>query len=136
MSSPKTLTCSETLQVVSRPRRRYVLYLLLENERANLEELSLQIAAWERNVSVSSVDEDDRKAVVVALVHNHLPRLADADIVEYDARSGDVVRGTEFEDVRSVVERVRELDDEGEVTERSVASILSPDPSTPPTVSR
>lgn len=88
-------------------RRRYLLYQLLAREHGNVEELSLQIAAWEAESSIDAVDEERRQRVYVALVHNHLPRLADHDVVDYDLRSGDVVKRDGFADLEPVLEQFR-----------------------------
>ena len=76
------------------PRRRFVLYYLQERETATVDELARQVAAWERGIPPEEVDADHRRHVETALVHRHLPKLADALFVEYDERS-DAVRYTE-----------------------------------------
>ncbi|WP_255194220.1 DUF7344 domain-containing protein [Natronobeatus ordinarius] len=91
-------------------RRRYLLYQLLEREYGNVEELSLQIAAWEAETSMDAVDEERRQRVYVSLVHNHLPRLADHDVVDYDLRSGDVVKRAGFADLEPVLEQFRQTE--------------------------
>lgn len=99
-----------------------VLYYLLSTECTNIETLSVNIAAWEREKSVTSVDAEARRAVEISLHHNHLPQLAAHDIVEYDTRNGDVVRATGFDDVRSTIEQVRETAEQADGTDRSVDS--------------
>ncbi|MDQ2051960.1 hypothetical protein RBH26_15895, partial [Natronolimnohabitans sp. A-GB9] len=42
--------------LLSESRRRYVLYYFLDNEHANIEGLSLQIAAWEQDVTITGSD--------------------------------------------------------------------------------
>lgn len=72
-------------------RRRYVVYQLNEAETAvvTLDELADQLVEWERDWD----GRDDRERatyrdrVRVTLHHNHLPRLADAGLIDYDARS-------------------------------------------------
>jgi hypothetical protein len=46
----------------------------------------VQIAAWERDESVTSVDEAARRQVKISLHHNHLPRLEQHGVVEFDVR--------------------------------------------------
>ncbi|WP_247729746.1 DUF7344 domain-containing protein [Halovivax limisalsi] len=59
------------------------------------------------------------------LVHNHLPRLADHDIVEWDRRSGDVVRSDRYEAVirylESLGEHERETERPRHSSDRSVS---------------
>lgn len=52
-----------------------------------LGELADQIAEWERDSEAVSASDDHRERVVVDLHHCQLPKLADAGLVEYDARS-------------------------------------------------
>ncbi|MCU4741759.1 hypothetical protein OB955_17660 [Halobacteria archaeon AArc-m2/3/4] len=108
---------SELLDVaftlLSDSRRRYLLYRLDDSDSMTTEELSLEIAAWERDVPVESVREDDRKRVETTLVHTHLPRLADHGILERDSETGTVETGDRFDQIRPLVERARatELDE-------------------------
>lgn len=99
--------------MLGRSRRRLALYHLLSNEYTDIESLSVQVAAWEEGESVTSVDESVRQRVKISLHHNHLPRLADDGILEYDTRNGDVVRADGFEDVRPTIERLRRTDESG-----------------------
>ncbi|WP_435179594.1 DUF7344 domain-containing protein [Halorussus sp. AFM4] len=65
-------------------RRRGVLYTLKRNGQTSVEELAERIAAWQ-----SAEDgETDPESVEVSLVHAHLPKLADAGVVEYDRDRG------------------------------------------------
>ena len=111
--------------VLGTTRRRFALYYLLSNEYTDIDSLSVQIAAWEQGKSVTSVDESERQRVEISLHHNHLPRLAAHDIVEYDERSGDVVRSSEFDEVRPTVERLRETDEQRE-NERDGREVARP----------
>lgn len=99
--------------LLSNSRRRYLLYRLEDNDPMTTEELSLEIAAWERDVPVEGVREDDRKRVETTLVHTHLPRLADHGILETDSETGDVETGERFAEIRPLVERAQatELDE-------------------------
>ena len=92
-------------------QRRYLLYLLTDNSHGNIDELSLQIAAWEHDESISSVSEDMRQQIYIGLVHNHLPRLADHGIVDYDLRSGDIVLEPGFEDLEPLLEQFKRTED-------------------------
>ncbi|MFC6719352.1 hypothetical protein ACFQGT_03555 [Natrialbaceae archaeon GCM10025810] len=103
-------------------RRRYVLYHFLKNQRGSAEELAPQIAAWERGVSVDEVDQSAVDRVSVALVHNHLPRLADHGIVDYDARSGDVVPAEAFERARPFIEHAFDFERRTRTTEEFIHS--------------
>lgn len=99
-------------------RRRYLLYLLEDDDYGNVEELALQIAAWEREEPITAVPEPARRSVHVSLVHTHLPMLADHAVVDYDLRSGDVVIDEAFGELKSLLDQFRE-------TEQVSASRLS-----------
>lgn len=99
-----SLSPDDTYGLLAAPRRRYVLAELLENEYGTAEELAARIAAWEEGTAIDGASEGLRREVHIALVHNHLPRLADHGVVEYDARNGDVVRSDRFEDLRPAIE--------------------------------
>ncbi|MFC4989982.1 MULTISPECIES: DUF7344 domain-containing protein [Saliphagus] len=71
---------SELLSGLSRRRRREVLYYLVEHELADIESIAGRIARRERGA--------DPEAVRIDLAHNHLPKLADRGLIEYDPRSG------------------------------------------------
>lgn len=94
--------------ILSNPRRRFLLYRFLENDRANLTEIALQIAAWEKGTSIEDVSENLHQRIEIVLVHNHLPRLADHGVIEYDRRSGDIVVRDGFEELRPVIDQIRE----------------------------
>lgn len=69
-------------------RRRYVLFSLVDapDGVAELDELSEQVHRWER-AAEDALPDDHRDRVVASLYHVHLPALADAGLVEFDARS-------------------------------------------------
>ncbi|QCJ45863.1 DUF7344 domain-containing protein [Haloprofundus halophilus] len=73
----------ETLvaDAVGHPRRRAVLAHLTEQQRpVLLEDLAAAVARREYD----SPSDEDVKEVLTTLYHQHLPKLAAADIVEYD----------------------------------------------------
>lgn len=74
-------------------RRRYALYALLgtEDGLADVETLADEVAMWEARTGDEKLTKSHREAVAEDLRENHLPKLAEADIVEYDSRS-DVAR--------------------------------------------
>ena len=101
-------------ELLANTRRRYLLYQLVESGPRNVEELSTQIAAWENESSLSSVSREDHQQVYISLVHNHLPRLADYDIIDYDIRSGDVVCSDGFDDIQKLLEQFRQTEERPE----------------------
>jgi hypothetical protein len=102
--------------LLAESERRFLLYQLADDRTANLEDLITQVAAWE--LDAGTIDKDVRQRVYVSLVHNHLPRLADYDIIDYDLRSGDIVLAEGFEDIRPLLEQFRQTEEEPEIRER------------------
>lgn len=96
-------------------RRRYLLYQLVDEEYANVDDLSLQIAAWERGTSIDAVSEEERQRVCISLVHAHLPRLADHGVVDYDLRSGDVVLTDGVTALEPLLEQFKRTEDVPEI---------------------
>ncbi|WP_436343976.1 DUF7344 domain-containing protein [Natronorubrum sp. FCH18a] len=81
----------EILTALSDIRRRYILYYLQDENQASLTAIAQQIAAWEHKCSVDDISEETTATYKIRLYHNHLPKLREAKIVEYDARSKMVV---------------------------------------------
>lgn len=78
-------------ELLAARRRRYLLYYL-EDEDAEpvveLDDLADRISAWEEEwTDEDAVETDSPDAIRDDLHHVHLPRLADAGLVEYDART-------------------------------------------------
>lgn len=90
------------LETLASRRRRYALYYLQDQMTATLQEVALQVTAWENGWSVQAADFDDR--IYADFYHRHLPKLADANMIEYDPRQ-ELIRY----DCSDLVERVLEL---------------------------
>lgn len=89
----RTPSFDALFDLLAERRRRYALYALIGTDDgvADVETLADEVAMWEARGDDATVTESRREAVADELREVHLPRLADADVVEYDARS-DVVR--------------------------------------------
>ncbi|WP_330631901.1 DUF7344 domain-containing protein [Halocatena halophila] len=97
MSQNETTGSSESLSqdtvfdLLSSPRRRYVLhYLRSESSGIELTNLADHVAAWEYDTTVDSLSEQQRKRAYVSLYQTHVPKLEEAGIVTYDSDSGRV----------------------------------------------
>lgn len=55
--------------------------------------LATEIAARETDTLPSNVDEDMCHRVAIALIHRHLPKLAELDVVRFDRESNTVTAG-------------------------------------------
>ena len=70
---------------LTHPRRRLILYYLHDRSGpVEADELARQVLAWETNTAVGNITDNDCERVVTGLYHNHLPKLADAGLIEYD----------------------------------------------------
>lgn len=85
------LLSRERLGIIADPRRRHVLQALLETAGgvAELDDLVDRVVERERAAD-HDVPEDHRQRIALSLHHVHLPRLYEANVVEYDWRNGTV----------------------------------------------
>jgi len=75
--------------VLKNRRRRYTLHYLKQQGRpVELSDLAEQVAAWENDKTVSALTANERKSVYTSLYQTHLPKLADAGIVDYNRNRG------------------------------------------------
>ncbi|ADB60757.1 hypothetical protein Htur_1872 [Haloterrigena turkmenica DSM 5511] len=110
--------------LLSESRCRYLLYYFLKSNHANIESVSLQIAAWEQGESIEAVTEAQKQRVTTSLVHSHLPKLEDHGLIEHDSRTGDVIVSSEFDEVSETVRQARASEDEITITGSSMESFL------------
>lgn len=81
-------------EILSSPRRRYVLYVLDDRKgTVALNEVAGQIAAWENGVSVEAVTSQQRKRVYVSLYQTHVPALTGVYAVDYDGETSELRNG-------------------------------------------
>lgn len=117
-SSPPASTqrtkIDELLTLLSHRRRRNVLYYLSEHDLASLDTLATTIAARELGIPSEGVPNADRQAVLVDLYHNHLPKLADRGLIEYDDRSGAIRWTAPSTDLETLLECTRSLESDDE----------------------
>lgn len=75
--------------ILSSPRRRYMLYYLrTHGGHAEVTELAKQVAAWEYETDPSQLDDQQQKRVYVSLYQTHIPKLDDVGIISYDKDAG------------------------------------------------
>lgn len=97
----------EVFDILSNQRRRHTLHYLHQgDEEVDLNELSRQISAWENGVEPEEITHRDRKTVYTALRQTHLPKMDDADVVNWDPNRGYIEPAEEFEDIQVYLEVV------------------------------
>lgn len=110
-------TVDRVYDLLSDRRRRHLLYLLLDADRLSIDEIALRLAAWEGETPMTAVEDDRRRRIGTALRHNHLPRLADHDVIEYDPDRETVVPGPDFDTVDSFVRRASAVEIDAPLTD-------------------
>lgn len=81
-------------QLLGNQRRRWVIRYLLQEERVQLGDLAVQLAAWEHQTTVSQVTSTQRKRAYTSLQQHHLPVLTDADVINY-TKTNHIIEVTE-----------------------------------------
>ncbi|MXV60833.1 hypothetical protein GS429_01850 [Natronorubrum sp. JWXQ-INN-674] len=106
------LTRDEIFTVLSNRRRRWVLHFLKQRDgqRVDLRTLVDTVSAWEYDTSPEDLPWKKRKRIYTALRQSHLPKLADAGVIEYDRNRGEVVLTEDARTVRMYLEYVPEND--------------------------
>ena len=67
-------------ELLSNQRRRYLLYYLSEHETGSVDEIVEYVLTKEAG-------KEDRHTVTISIYHDHIPKLVDAGLLEYDKRS-------------------------------------------------
>lgn len=101
----------QTLDAIADPVRREVLSILKKRTtRVSTEELATHVVAALTGEPLVDVSREERDRVHVALGHSHLPRLADANLVEW-SREDSTVTTTDHAALQSgPVQRLIEVD--------------------------
>ena len=99
---------TDVFEVLSNERRQCILHYLKrqDDRRVSLRELVDHVAAWENDTTVEALESDERKRVYTALRQNHLPKLEETDIVEYDHMRGEVELTEDAREVELYLEYV------------------------------
>lgn len=90
--------------IAARPRRR-LLYYLLDTGETTVRELAEVLVGWDATEAGELATTEDYERMVASLKHSHLPALADAALVTYDAVEGAVRVGEIPDSVRNLLER-------------------------------
>lgn len=78
-------------ELFTRERRRYVLYYLdQQGGRVSVSDLESKLEEWERSESEPPIPDGSYEQVRLSLEHQHLPKAAEAEFVEYDRENGTI----------------------------------------------
>ena len=91
----KADTLDELLDALSHPYRRRILDLLFNQNPRDEAEFSA-------NELADDADEFDR--LVLEIHHRHLPKLAEADFIDWDREADVITRGPRFEEIAPLIE--------------------------------
>lgn len=85
------LSKSHIFDLLSADRRQEVLRYLDRNDgTADLGEVAEHIASQECDCKIEQLNSQQRKRVYVGLYQCHLPKMADAGVIDYDPDRGDI----------------------------------------------
>ncbi|MDG5777843.1 transcriptional regulator [Haloarculaceae archaeon H-GB2-1] len=96
---------SGTLDVLSKPERRCILYYLREHESASLEKLVDLVTGWLHAMTGDTAGPGDDQRIRTSLHHVHLPVLVDRGILTYDEANGNV----ELESLSTFTDRILDV---------------------------
>ena len=86
-----SLSEDDLFEVLYNARRRVVINYLLDHDgAATTSDLAEHIAANENDVPVNQLSSTQRKRVYVGLYQNHLPKMANLGVIDYDKHRGTV----------------------------------------------
>jgi hypothetical protein len=93
LEESRSLETDTLFSILSRERRRYALYCLQRYRNPmTLADLADEVARLEYDEeSVAEISGEDIKSIYLNLYHSHIPKMADAGVVEYD-QTDDMVR--------------------------------------------
>lgn len=90
-------------RVLSHERRRAVIRELSDQDEVAVGELVTTVFTTAAGLGTN------REGVKADLYHTHLPKLDEADVIDYDADTETVTRGPEYEHVWRVQESIRAI---------------------------
>ena len=79
------LELQPTFEAIAHPRRRYLVYTLLEDTVWSLDDLATKLAAWETDTPEVDIATLTRQEMYTSLYHTHVPKLVDLDVIKFDA---------------------------------------------------
>jgi hypothetical protein len=108
-----TKAVSNIFSILKDPVRRYVLYYLGEQETAvSFDRLATRVAAWHTDSDPDAVDDAALTEMRTALYHVHLPKIAEAGYIAWDADIHTIRRGPNFDKNAPLLRLMADHEDE------------------------
>ncbi|WP_222918820.1 hypothetical protein [Natrinema sp. SYSU A 869] len=103
-----TLETDTVFTILSNTTHRSLLWYLSAVERATVRELAGHLAPSNDDGSDSRLES--HQSALVALTHDHLPRLAAYGVVDYDRSADDVTIGPNFDEVKPFLTQFEDVE--------------------------
>ncbi|MFC6872678.1 DUF7344 domain-containing protein [Halobellus marinus] len=87
---PPRLAEDQFYRVLAASNRRRLLYHLLAEEESSVDELATVLSEWQATTTGTTHTSADRSELRLTLVHNHLPGLDEAGLIDYNPQSESV----------------------------------------------
>lgn len=105
---PESVDLETALELLADERRRRVLLTLREcDSHVSLDELALRVASRTQESTFGVVSQRLIDRVKISLYHTHLPKLHDANVVEYDVARETVALTMESGYLEELLDAVR-----------------------------
>jgi hypothetical protein len=98
---------SELFEILSHESRRRILMAVGQNNPQDEDDIILESAGDEQEVDVEILEH-----VKLQLQHQHLPKLADAGLIDWDSESGTITRGPRFDEIEPLLKLMHDDQDE------------------------
>ncbi|MFC6872138.1 DUF7344 domain-containing protein [Halobellus marinus] len=87
---PPRLAEDRFYRALAASQRRRLLYYLLAEEESYVDELATVLGGWNATATGTMHTSADRSELRLTLVHNHLPLLTEAGLIDYNPQDGTV----------------------------------------------
>lgn len=96
-TTDRSLSTDDTFHLLQNARRRAALRYIsghadecghADESAFEMREIADQVAAWENDKPVAQITSSERQRVYIALYQNHLPKLDDAGVIDYNQSRG------------------------------------------------
>lgn len=116
--SQSRLTEDQVFHVLQNQRRRWVLkYLEGRDGQVRMRDIAEQVAAWEHDTTVQALTSKERQRVYIPLYQNHLPKLDEEGIIDYNQSRGIVERTRLADQLNPYLDPFEDDDADGEEAE-------------------